>query len=528
MSPPDVIAQIIRREKEGKEKYRTYCPIVVGTMATHALVDSGNSAGNAMSWQFAQQLGLREEDLEPDPALTVVNTAKQHEALRVLGRPKRKLTLQLGGLSVKFKDRPLVIQGLSMPFNLAGPFLCRHHIDQLHSKQVLRVQGKEIPLRTATRGEDGDLRRVEPRCSIAYVSKDVQVPANCVGLVPLRIPDVEAGRRQPGEGLLEAHAHFVERTDVHPVIAALCEVDTNGQCWTTVMNTTEEDLVVPKGLRYGELSRATATGATAVSSLQPAKEFAHRDQEWYVKRFSLQTSPFLKDPKDLKSAVKLLREFGDLFSENDDYGKTELVQHEIHTQEGPPIKCRHRPLNPALEPNLREQIDHWEAQEVIEPSTSPWSFPLIAVPKKNGKTRWCVDYRRLNEITIKDSFPLPQIEDNLARLAHSRIFSGIDGTGAYHVVTVREQDRPKTAFSTPWGLYQFKQMPFGLCNAPATYCRLVQKVLAGIPLSVAIPYLDDTCIHSKTLDEHLEGLRRVFEAHRRAGLTLQPEKCQLF
>ena len=123
----------------------------------------------------------------------------------------------------------------------------------------------------------------------------------------------------------------------------------------------------------------------------------------------------------------------------------------------------------------RQQLDLWLKQDVVQPSSSPWSFPLIAVPKKNGKTRWVIDYRWLNEVTIKDSFPLPNIEDNQARLSDSQIFSGIDGAGAFHVIPIRKEDRPKTAFSTPWGLFEFACMPFGLCNAPATYSRLVKN-----------------------------------------------------
>ena len=120
----------------------------------------------------------------------------------------------------------------------------------------------------------------------------------------------------------------------------------------------------------------------------------------------------------------------DLFSQGDKYGRTTLVEHEICTQDVPPIKTKGRPINPIMEGKLREQLDLWLKQDVVQPSSSPWSFPLIAVPKKNGKTRWVIDYRRLNEVTIKDSFPLPNIEDNLARLSDSQIFSGIDGAGA--------------------------------------------------------------------------------------------------
>jgi hypothetical protein len=99
---------------------------------------------------------------------------------------------------------------------------------------------------------------------------------------------------------------------------------------------------------------------------------------------------------------------------------------------------------------------------------------MVAAPKKGGAIRWCIDYRLLNKVTLNDSILLPGIEDNLARLSDSSVFSGVDGAGAYHCVGVHKADRPKTAFSTPFGLWQFKRLLFRLCNAPATYTRLVQ------------------------------------------------------
>ena len=131
-----------------------------------------------------------------------------------------------------------------------------------------------------------------------------------------------------------------------------------------------------------------------------------------------------------------------------------------------------------MEESLRQQIDRWLEQRVVEEADSPWSFPLVPVPKKNSKEiRWAVDYRRLNAVTKKDAFPLPNIADNLSRLSGSRVFSALDGAGAFHAVPVRRADREKTAFSSPFGQYQFVKMPFGLANAPATYSRLVAKAL---------------------------------------------------
>ena len=135
-----------------------------------------------------------------------------------------------------------------------------------------------------------------------------------------------------------------------------------------------------------------------------------------------------------------------------------------------------------MEESLKKQIDKWMSHGVVEEADSPWSFPLVPVPKKtSGEIRWAVDYRRLNSITKKDAFPLPNIADNLSRLAGSRIFSALDGAGAFHVVPVSRADREKTAFSSPFGQYQFARMPFGLANAPATYSRLVAKALRHLP-----------------------------------------------
>ena len=134
--------------------------------------------------------------------------------------------------------------------------------------------------------------------------------------------------------------------------------------------------------------------------------------------------------------------------------------------------------------SLRQQIDHWLEQRVVEESDSPWSFPLVPVLKKNGKEiRWTVDYCWLNVVTKKDAFLLPNISDNLSRLSGSRVFSALDGAGAFHAIPVWRADREKIAFSSPFGQCQFIKMPFGLANAPATYSRLVAKAFCHIPSS---------------------------------------------
>ena len=504
----------------GRSQYVSHCSIQIENHHTDALVDSGNLVGNAMSWDFAQRMGLREEDLEQDSQFQAVNTAKKNSPMKILGRPKKRLRLRLAGLGCTFFTKPLIIQGLSMNFNLSGPFMRHHQIDQLHSQNCLKVQGKIVPLFSHKNNRE----KTEREC-LVYLEEKTIVPGKQIMNLPVRIPEIESGRASPGTGVIVMHSQFHQKGRQQQPLAALNAVTESGKGFVRFTNENADELHLPAGMRVGTF-KPMKVADTRDFTGQTKRD--KRDRKWYEEQFKLRDSPFLQNNVDLERAVQLLQEFDHLFSEGDEYGRTDLVQHEIHTGDARPVCIRHRPVNPALEPQLKEQVDHWLMQDVIEPSNSPWSFPLLAVPKKNGRMRWVLDFRSLNRLSTPDRFPLPNIDDNLSRMAGSKVFSSLDGTGAYHVVSIRPEDREKTAFPTPWGLFQFKQMPFGLCNAPATYCRLVQKVLEGIPTSVAIPYLDDTCIHAADLTQHLDGLRRVFQAHEKAGLTLQPNKCQLF
>ncbi|GBM06550.1 Retrovirus-related Pol polyprotein from transposon 17.6, partial [Araneus ventricosus] len=164
-------------------------------------------------------------------------------------------------------------------------------------------------------------------------------------------------------------------------------------------------------------------------------------------------------------------------------------------------------------------------EDVIQPSDSPWSSPVVLVRKKNGEWRFCVDYRRLNKITKKDVYPLPRIDDALDCLAGAKIFSMMDLKSGYWQIEVDDKDREKTAFVTSDGLYEFKVMPFGLCNAPATFERMMDTVLRGLKWNICLCYLDDIIVYAPNFQEHKRRLRKVLKCIQEAGLTLNSNKC---
>ena len=172
------------------------------------------------------------------------------------------------------------------------------------------------------------------------------------------------------------------------------------------------------------------------------------------------------------------------------------------------------------------QVQQMLSSNVIRPSNSPWVSPVVMVRKKDGSLRFCVDFRQLNAATVKDAHPLPRIDDLLDALHGAKWFSTLDLKSGYWQVPISEQDKEKTAFRTSSGqLFEFNQVPFGLCNAPATFSCFMDRVLAGLHWETCLFYLDDIIVFSSTWEEHLARLREVFERLRHAKLKLGAAKC---
>ena len=210
-----------------------------------------------------------------------------------------------------------------------------------------------------------------------------------------------------------------------------------------------------------------------------------------------------------------------------DLGNCDLVKHAINLSDETPFKEPHRRIPPALFQEVREHLKEMLEVGAIRPSTSPFSSNVVVVRKKDGSIRFCVDYRRLNNRTIKDAQAIPRVEDTLHLLAGSKYFTKLDLRSGYWQVELRDSDKPKTAFQVgTMGFYEFNRMPFGLCNAPATFQRLMERCMGDLNLKDCLIYLDDIIIFSSTFEEHLERLEAVFSRLKQHNLKLRADKCE--
>src|SRR5258705_4021492 len=223
----------------------------------------------------------------------------------------------------------------------------------------------------------------------------------------------------------------------------------------------------------------------------------------------------------------LLNKYQHIFSQSEaDLGRANIISHVIDTGGATPIKQAPRRVPDHQRRQIEDCVSNMLNQGVIRESQSAWSSPICLVTKKDGTPRFCVDFRKLNATTRVDAYPLPRIDDSLDALAGSRFFSSLDLTAGYWQVEIKPKDRPKTAFSTPTGeLFEFNVLPFGLVNAPSTFERLMEQVLAGLSWKSCLIYLDDILVFSDTFTTHLGRLEEVFKRLEVANLKMKPSKC---
>jgi len=190
---------------------------------------------------------------------------------------------------------------------------------------------------------------------------------------------------------------------------------------------------------------------------------------------------------------------------------------------GQPYRASHASRE-VIAKEVQRQRDHG----VIEPSSAEWAFPVVLVPKPDGTMRFCVDYRQLNAVTVRDVYPLPRKDDCIDFLGDAKVFSTLACNSGYWEIPVADDDRDRTTFVCHKGAYRYFRLPFGLSNAPATFQRAIDMILGGLKWKRCLVYLDDIMGFSQSAGEHVEHLREVFAALRGAGVSIKAKKCHLF
>lgn len=263
------------------------------------------------------------------------------------------------------------------------------------------------------------------------------------------------------------------------------------------------------------------------------------DSQWWLKDQPLNPLPFCGEPRprteiagirrlEPKEAEELERLLQVELARGDgSMGLTTLTEHVIDVGNQRPIKQRAYPVSPVIQDAINQEVDRMLQEDILEPSHSPWSSPIVMVKKPDGKYRFCIDYRKVNAVTKPDVYPLPNMSSLLDQLRACRYLSKIDLAHAYHQIPLAESSREITAFiALGRGLFQFKRLPYGLCGAPATFQRLLDTIITPDLAPSCFAYLDDIVIATATFKDHLQYLRLVLGKLRQAGLRLNLQKSE--
>ena len=417
------------------------------------------------------------------------------------------VSVQLQGLP-PVQHRVTAVDGIRPEFvmgmDLIGRLARRFSIDL--SGSSICINGVSIPFKTEETSTT--MRRLVPAAAVvARVSETVTIPARSLAVIKLRVAS------EGEQGLFEPAQKFIDRTGILPSRILTISSD-DGTIAVRVCNPGTDSVVL-----YDNQTAGTFDAAELADDDDDDNEQAMSDSADFNISEELES-------EQRRLLQELLRKHESAFSTHEfDLGTTQLLQHEIHLEDGSrPVRQKQRNIPLGIRRQVDKKISEMRRHGIIEPSTSPWASNLIVVRKRNNEIRLCTDWRSLNAFTVKDAYPLPSISQALNSLAGSSWFSTLDLRQGFHQVEVRPEDREKTAFYSTQGLMQFRKLGFGMCNAPATFQRLMELILGGLSWTEALTYLDDVIVFNSSFEQHMSSLTEVLQRLQQAGLKLNKAK----
>ena len=487
------------------------CEVAIGAVNFEAVVDSGAS-NTTISHVIARKLGL----LDFMEETSLVFTTSSGETDRPWGL---------------LKGVPLTVGKLTLPLDMCVTGARGYEMllgnDWLFSAQAtLNIGSKEMSFRLSRDLLDIVPLRCGPikRSSLSKSSKGKQML-----LVPLEVEE-EAEEADEGRIVVEddESSEVEEVKQAGPSGTALePHYDSLPEESHSEGSSSESDAEQPSE----EQAEEDSGSETSIDSMEECARLlqhpAIMDAPLPEPVQNLQSVKFGADltPEQVLAINLLIEEKRLAFAWGKlDMGRCEFVEHHIEVHGHAPIQKSLFRYSASEKVILHKEINMMLELGVLEHSQSPWGFPAILLPKKDGGIRVCIDYRDLNAITKTDAYPLPRIDEMLDRLHGAKYFSKLDCKSAYWMIRMAEESKDLTAVITPFGKYSFNYMPFGLKNAPSTFQRAMDWVLA--PLDYAYPYLDDIIVFSPSWKEHLEALQQVFDRLIGANMKLKLSKCE--
>ena len=434
-----------------------FVPARVGNMPLTFLVDTGSNAtilrhGLLDNWPQEHLPSLKPVNIQ---LVTATGDCSPFHG-------KAEVEISLGNQKLK---QQFLFADIENDGILGIDFLSKNGCDVLLSKDHLMLNGEKI----ACFRNSVDARST---CCRIALAENIEIPPDCEMIVQGRPID---GFNKDGVGVLEASEAFASRYGL--MVAKALVSPKMGSVPLRIMNVQDKPCFLHKHTItaiYEPVETETFETVNSVSTESTSNE----DSSSHIEDLISRSSENLNESQKEQLAA-LLREYKDQFSRSShDLGSSGLAEHTIRTEQNcKPVYQRPYRIPLSKQEFARKEIELMAEKNLIEPSCSPWSSPVVLVPKRDGSTRFCIDYRKLNEVTIPDKHPLPNPEDTLGALGGSKWFSTVDLKSGFHQILIKESDMPLTAFSIPGsGLWQFRVLPFGLINSGSVFERLMERV----------------------------------------------------
>lgn len=343
-------------------------------------------------------------------------------------------------------------------------------------------------------------------------TKDCIVYKNHVGMVKV------CGDGYVGDVYIEASLRCEEGKEMC-IPNIVSQINREGQAILPIINLSGNDIIISK-------KRVIARAWPCEELATPSEEVlrVQEDCPTPLNREDINMGPITE--KEKEQLYALLTKYRDCIAQTvGELGSVKFDGMEIRLKDDTPFTYRPYRMAKSEQDKVTEIVTELLEAGIIRGSKSEYSSPVVLVKKKNGEPRMCIDYRKLNSLTVQDNYPLPRIDDQVDRLRDGIYFTSLDLKSGYHQIPMKEDCKKYTAFTTPSGLYEFNRMPFGLTNAPRCFQRLINKILSPLGEIAAI-YLDDVMLHARTVSEAIQDLEEVLKIFRAEGLTLNLKKCQ--